>query len=87
MFKKIAKNLFDALEIPIQKSTRIIYPGVPHEPEPYLQSVSKIQIIKKYLHKYLLLKIHGQLKLRKEFLPKDRKYFGYTQAKGILEMP
>lgn len=59
--------------MPIQKSTRIIYPGVPHEPEPYLQSVSKIQIIKKYLHKYLLLKIHGQLKLRKEFAPKDKK--------------
>ncbi len=73
MFKKIAKNLLYALEIPIQKSTRIIYPGVPHEPEPYLESVSKIQIIKKYLHKYLLLKIHGQLKLRKEFAPKDKK--------------
>jgi heptosyltransferase-2 len=73
MFKKIAKSLFYALEIPIQKSTRIIYPGVPHEPEPYLQSVSKIQIAKKYLHKYLLLKIYGQLKLRKEFAPEDKK--------------
>lgn len=33
----------------------------------------KIQIIKKYLHKYLLLKIYGQLKLRKEFAPQDKK--------------
>ena len=73
MFKKFAKNLVCALEIPIQKTTRIIYPGVPHEPEPYLQSVSKIQIVKKYLHKYLLLKIYGQLKLRKEFAPQNKK--------------
>ena len=51
------------LESAVSRSTRIPYEGVAHEPEVFLRKTSRAKIVKKYLHKYLLLKWHGQTRL------------------------
>jgi heptosyltransferase-2 len=71
--KKISEKICQFLEFPIKNATQIIYPGVPHEPEPYLASVSRFLIIKKFLHKYLLLKLNGQLQLKRQKVPANKK--------------
>ena len=53
----------------IQEATVIPYDEVLHLPDEYLQNNTRLRIIKKYLHKYLRLKLHGQQKLEVRKLP------------------
>ncbi|MFM0209810.1 glycosyltransferase family 9 protein [Paraburkholderia sediminicola] len=48
----------------ISRSTRIPFAGVAHEPDVFLRKTSRAKIVKKYLHKHLLLKWHGQTRLQ-----------------------
>ncbi|MFM0355543.1 glycosyltransferase family 9 protein [Paraburkholderia nemoris] len=48
----------------VSRSTRIPYAGVAHEPDVFLRKTSRASIVKKYLHKHLLLKWHGQPRLQ-----------------------
>lgn len=52
-----------SLDLAVSRSTRIPYTGVAHEPEVFLRKTSRAKIAKKYLHKHLLLKWHGQTRL------------------------
>ncbi|PQV52785.1 heptosyltransferase-2 [Paraburkholderia sp. BL21I4N1] len=47
----------------VERSTRIPYVGVAHEPEVFLRKTSRAKIVKKYLHKHWLLKWRGQSRL------------------------
>ncbi|MDT8840567.1 heptosyltransferase [Paraburkholderia fungorum] len=53
-----------AVDTAVSRSTRIPYAGVAHEPDVFLRKTSRASIVKKYLHKYLLLKWHGQTRLQ-----------------------
>lgn len=52
----------------VSRSTVIPYQGVPYEPEAFLASTSRLKIAKKYLHKQILLRAHGQLRLERAHL-------------------
>ncbi|WP_429406879.1 glycosyltransferase family 9 protein [Paraburkholderia sp. MM5482-R1] len=54
------------METAVDRSVRIPYSGVAHEPETFLRKSSRAKIVKKYLHKYLLLKGAGQTRLELE---------------------
>jgi ADP-heptose:LPS heptosyltransferase len=47
----------------VERSVRIPYAGVAHEPEVFLRKTSRVKIVKKYLHKHLLLRWRGQTRL------------------------
>ncbi|MFL9869911.1 glycosyltransferase family 9 protein [Paraburkholderia fungorum] len=53
-----------AVDTAVNRSTRIPYAGVAHEPDVFLRKASRASIVKKYLHKHLLLKWHGQTRLQ-----------------------
>ena len=56
------------METAVNRSTRIPHEGVPFEPEVFLQRNSPLKITRKYLHKYLLLKLRGQIPLELKHL-------------------
>lgn len=53
-----------AVDAAVDRSTRIPYAGVAHEPEVFLSKASRASIVKKYLHKHLLLRWHRQTRLQ-----------------------
>ncbi|MBV8627629.1 MAG: glycosyltransferase family 9 protein [Paraburkholderia sp.] len=55
------------------RSTHIPYEGVPFEPEVFLLRNSPFKITKKYLHKYLLLKLRGQIPLELKHLDSSQR--------------
>ncbi|WP_133792030.1 glycosyltransferase family 9 protein [Paraburkholderia silvatlantica] len=56
------------VETAVNRSTHIPYEGVPFEPEVFLARNSPLKITRKYLHKYLLLKLRGQIPLELKHL-------------------
>jgi Glycosyltransferase family 9 (heptosyltransferase) len=65
--------LNDWISLGVSKSVDIPYKGVDHEPQAYLKNNSKFKIFKKYLNKYVLLKLNGQLPLFYQKVPKGAK--------------
>ncbi len=62
-----------AVQIAVNRSTQIPYPGVAHEPEAFLRKNSRAKIVKKYLHKHLLLKWRGQKRIELGSLPAGKR--------------
>ncbi|OLL32899.1 heptosyltransferase [Burkholderia sp. SRS-W-2-2016] len=54
------------VETAVDRSVRIPYSGVAHEPDTFLRKTSRAKIVKKYLHKALLLRWFGQRRLELE---------------------
>ncbi|PTB19385.1 heptosyltransferase [Trinickia symbiotica] len=46
----------------VEKLTKIPYPLVPHDPESFLRTQSRLKLVKKYLHRDLALRLGGQSK-------------------------
>ncbi|MDE1182798.1 glycosyltransferase family 9 protein [Paraburkholderia sp.] len=63
MLRLVPAALKRKLDSAVHRSTRIPYAGVPHEPDVFLRKTARSKIIKKYLHKSLLLKVRGQTRL------------------------
>lgn len=53
----------------VSQSTQIPYPCVAYDAASYTQATPAYKIIKKYLHKYLTLKLFGQLALERNRVP------------------
>lgn len=56
------------LDTAVARSVHIPYDQVPHEPDAFLSGNSRLKIAKKYVHKHLLLKTKGQLRLERQHL-------------------
>lgn len=63
LYRSAPATVKRTVETAIDRSTRIPYAGVAHEPEAFLGKTSAAKIVKKYLHKFLLLKWRGQTRL------------------------
>jgi ADP-heptose:LPS heptosyltransferase len=61
------------VESAVSRTVRIPYAGVAHDPESYLAQTSTAYIVKKYLHKYLRLRLSNQLSLERQQVPKNAK--------------
>ncbi|CAG4912265.1 glycosyltransferase family 9 protein [Paraburkholderia saeva] len=61
------------LDTAVIRSTHIPYEGVPYEPDIFLRHNSPLKITKKYLHKYLLLKLHSQIGLELKHLDRSQR--------------
>jgi len=84
LFSTISDKLKQRTQLLIAKSVHISYEGVPHEPEPYKKNTSNIKIIKKFLHKYLILKLYGQTKLEiKKINESQRVLWIYTGKRNF----
>jgi len=53
----------------LSASTQIPYGCVSYEAADYIRDTPKFKIYKKFLHKYVVLKIFGQLNLEKNHIP------------------
>ena len=65
----------------IRKTVNIPYQSVAHDPQAYLADNSKIKIVKKYLNKYLLLKLNRQMPLYHQKAPKGAKILWFYVGK------
>jgi heptosyltransferase-2 len=63
LYRSAPAALKRAVDTAVDRSVRIPYAGVAHEPEVFLRKTSRAKIVKKYLHKHLLLKWRGQTRL------------------------
>ncbi len=66
-------GLTRCVDTAITRSTRIPYEGVPHEPDVFLRHNSPLKITRKYLHKYLMLKLRGQIGLELKHLDRSQR--------------
>ena len=64
-------NYLNLIEEAVKYSTQIRFANVPSTPHEYLKHVSKIKVVKKFLHKFLLLKFGKQIPLWLDKLPHD----------------
>ncbi|WGS50927.1 heptosyltransferase [Paraburkholderia sp. D15] len=63
LYRSAPAPLKRIVDTAVERSTRIPYPGVAHEPDVFLRKQSRAKIVKKYLHKYGLLRLRGQRRL------------------------
>ncbi|RKE24249.1 heptosyltransferase-2 [Paraburkholderia sp. BL23I1N1] len=64
LYRSAPADVKRIVDTAVSRSVRIPYAGVAHEPDVFLRKASRAQIVKKYLHKHLLLKWHGQTRLQ-----------------------
>lgn len=63
----------------VKYGTEAIYPEIPHDPLPYRKRTPRYKIVKKFFHKYLFLRLNGQLSLLREKIdPKSKILLLYT---------
>jgi len=54
--------MFNWINDCVEKMTHVPYPLVPHDPDSFLASQSRFKLAKKYLHRYLALRVRGQVR-------------------------
>lgn len=63
LYRSAPAALKKAVDKAVDRSVRIPWAGVAHEPEVFLRKTSRAKIVKKYLHKHLMLRWRGQTRL------------------------
>jgi ADP-heptose:LPS heptosyltransferase len=63
LYRSAPAALKRTVDTAVERCVRIPYAGVAHEPEVFLKKTSRAKIVKKYLHKRLLLRWRGQTRL------------------------
>lgn len=79
----LISNLYNWYERVIRQVTTIPYACVPHEPDTFLKSHPKFKLVKKYLHRQLLLWMFGQMRLEKTLPLEGRFIWIYTAKRNF----